>query len=132
MTRIHQYSILCASVVSQEAALEAIRNGANALEDMREAYRYRRNFMVQALNDIGLDCHSPRGSFYTFPSIQSTGMSSREFAMQLLKDEQVACVPGDAFGLSGEGYLRCCFATALDSIEQAIERMARCVKKIKG
>ena len=132
MTRIHQYSILCASVVSQEAALEAIRNGANALEDMREAYRYRRNFMVQALNDMGLDCHSPRGSFYSFPSIRSTGMASREFAMRLLKDEQVACVPGDAFGLSGEGHLRCCFATALDSIEQAMERMARCVKKIKG
>ena len=132
MTRIHQYSILCASVVSQEAALEAIRNGGAALTEMREAYQYRRNFMVSALNGMGLDCHSPRGSFYTFPSVRSTGLASREFAMRLLKEEQVACVPGDAFGPSGEGHLRCCFATALDAIEQAMQRMERCVKRIKG
>ncbi len=132
MTRIHQYSILCASVISQEAALEAILNGGDALSEMREAYRQRRNFMVRALNDMGLDCHSPRGSFYTFPSVKSTGLSSKEFAMRLLKEEQVACVPGDAFGTSGEGHLRCCFAAGLDAIEQAMERMARCIKKIKG
>ncbi len=132
MTRIHQYSILCASVISQEAALEAIINGTDALAKMREAYRQRRNFMVRALNDMELDCHSPRGSFYTFPSVQTTGLSSKEFAMRLLKEEQVACVPGIAFGASGEGHLRCCFATGLDAIEQAMERMERCIKKIKG
>ena len=132
MTRIHQYSILCASVISQEAALEAILNGGDALSEMREAYRHRRNFMVRALNDMGLNCHSPRGSFYTFPSVQSTGLSSKEFAMRLLKEERVACVPGDAFGTSGEGHLRCCFAASLDAIEQAMERMARCIKKTKG
>ena len=88
--------------------------------------------MVRALNDMGLDCYSPRGACYTFPSVQTTGLSSEEFAMRLLKEEQVACVPGDAFGPSGEGHLRCCFATALDAIEQAMERMARCIKKIKG
>ena len=132
MTRIHQYSMLCASVISQEAALEAILNGGDALAEMREAYRQRRNFMVRALNDMGLDCHSPRGSFYTFPSVQTTGLSSKEFAMRLLKEEQVACVPGNAFGASGEGHLRCCFAAGLDAIEQAMERMARYVKKIKG
>ncbi len=132
MTRIHQYSMLCASVISQEAALEAILNGGDALAEMREAYRQRRNFMVRALNDMGLDCHSPRGSFYTFPSVKTTGLSSNKFAMLLLKEQQVACVPGNAFGASGEGHLRCCFAAGLDAIEQAMERMARYVKKIKG
>ena len=132
MTRIHQYSILCASVISQEAALEAILNGGDALSEMREAYRQRRNFMVRALNDMGLNCHSPRGSFYTFPSVQSTGLSSKEVAIRLLHEEQVACVPGEAFGPSGEGHLRCCFAASLDAIEQAMERMARCIKKTKG
>ena len=132
MTRIHQYSMLCASVISQEAALEAILNGGDALSEMREAYRHRRNFMVRALNDMGLNCHSPRGSFYTFPSVQSTGLSSKEVAIRLLHEEQVACVPGEAFGPSGEGHLRCCFAASLDAIEQAMERMARCIKKTKG
>ena len=132
LTRIHQYSMLCASVISQEAALEAILNGGDALAEMREAYHQRRNFMVHALNDMGLDCHSPRGSFYAFPSVQTTGLSSREFAMHLLKEEQVACVPGSAFGASGEGHLRCCFAAGFDAIEEAMERMARCIKKIKG
>ena len=132
LTRIHQYSMLCASIISQEAALEAIRNGGEAMAAMREAYRQRRNLMVRALNGMGLDCHSPRGSFYTFPGVLSTGLSSREFAMRLLKEEQVACVPGDAFGPSGEGHLRCCFAASLDAIELAMERMANCVKKIKG
>jgi len=132
LTRIHQYSMLCASIISQEAALEAIRNGGEAMAAMREAYRQRRNLMVRALNGMGLDCHSPRGSFYTFPGVLSTGLSSREFAMRLLKEEQVACVPGDAFGPSGEGHLRCCFAASLDAIELAMERMASCVKKIKG
>ena len=112
--------------------MEAILNGGDALAEMREAYRQRRNFMVRALNDMGLDCHSPRGSFYTFPSVQTTGLSSKEFAMRLLTEEQVACVPGNAFGASGEGHLRCCFAAGVDVIEQAMERMARCIKKIKG
>jgi len=132
MTRIHQYSMLCASIISQEAALEAILNGGDALAEMCEAYRQRRNFMIRALNDMGLNCHSPRGSFYAFPSIQTTGLSSKEFAMQLLNEEQVACVPGGAFGPSGEDHLRCCFAASLDTIEQAMERTARYLKKIKG
>ena len=132
MTRIHQHSILCASIISQEAALEAILNGGDALSEMREAYRHRRNFMVRALNDMGLNCHSPRGSFYTFPSVQSTGLSSKEVAIRLLHEEQVACVPGEAFGPSGEGHLRCCFAAGLNAIEMAMERMERCIKKIRG
>ena len=127
MTRIHQYSMLCASIISQEAALEAIRNGSGPMLEMREAYRQRRNFMVRALNDMGLECHLPRGSFYAFPSVQSTDLASRDFATQLLQAENVAAVPGEAFGESGEGFIRCCFATGFEKIKIAMERMARFV-----
>jgi len=99
---------------------------------MREQYKLRRNFIVSALNQMGLKCHLPRGSFYAFPSITSSGLSSKEFAVRLLQQEKVACVPGSAFGPSGEGYLRCCFATALDQIEIATERMARFVNRIRS
>ncbi len=129
MMRIHQYSMLCASIISQEAALEAILHGAADTAEMREHYRARRNLIVKAFNAIGLTCHLPRGSFYAFPSIRSTGLSSKEFAFQLLKEEKVACVPGDAFGPGGEGFVRCCFATALDQIEVAVERMGRFVRQ---
>ncbi len=129
MMRIHQYSILCASIVSQEAALEAIRHGDADTAEMREQYRVRRNFVVSALNAMGLPCHLPRGSFYAFPCIRSTGRTSKEFAVELLKRENVAVVPGSAFGESGEGYVRCCFATALDKIEIAVDRMARFLKR---
>ncbi len=123
MMKIHQYSMLCASIISQEAAIEAIEHGEPDTIEMREQYRLRRNLIVKALNDMGLKCHLPRGSFYAFPSIQSTGLTSKEFAVKLLEQEKVACVPGSAFGPSGEGYLRCCFATALDQIEVAMQRM---------
>jgi aminotransferase len=130
MMRIHQYSMLCASIISQEAALEAIQHGEPDTVEMREQYRVRRNFFVNALNEMGLKCHLPRGSFYAFPCIRSTGLDSKQFALQLLETEKVACVPGSAFGPSGEGYLRCCFATALDKIEDASERMARFVGRL--
>src|SRR5262245_14281391 len=129
MMKVHQYSMLCASIISQEAAFEAIRNGKADTEQMREQYRLRRNFIVQAINQMDLNCHLPRGSFYAFPCIASTGLSSKEFAVKLLDQEKVACVPGSAFGPSGEGYLRCCFATALDQIQVATERIARFVKR---
>ena len=132
MMRIHQYSMLCASIISQEAAIEAIEHGEPDTIEMREQYRLRRNYIVNALNEMGLKCHLPRGSFYAFPCIQSTGLSSKEFAVRLLQEEKVACVPGGAFGPSGEGYLRCCFATALDRIQEAMERMARFVKRVRG
>ena len=131
MTRIHQYSMLCASIVSQEAALEALRNGEEPMLEMREAYRQRRNFMVQALNDMGLECHRPRGSFYAFPGVQSTGLDSKSFANGLVQTENVAAVPGGAFGACGEGFLRCCFAASFDQIEEAMERMARFVAQTK-
>jgi len=132
MMRIHQYSMLCASIISQEAALEAIQHGHADTVEMREQYRARRNFIVSAFNEMGLACHLPRGSFYAFPCIQSTGLSSKDFARKLLEAEKVACVPGSAFGPTGEGYLRCCFATALDRIEIAAGRMARFVKRVRS
>jgi aminotransferase len=131
MMKIHQYSMLCASIISQEAAIEAIEHGETDTVEMRDQYRLRRNYIVKALNEMGLKCHLPRGSFYAFPSIQSTGLSSKDFAVKLLEQEKVACVPGSAFGPSGEGYLRCCFATALDQIETAMQRMQRFLSRLR-
>jgi len=130
MMKIHQYSMLCASIVSQEAAFEAIRNGDADVIEMREQYRLRRNFIVNALNEMGLPCHMPRGSFYVFPSIRPTGLSSKEFAVRLLKEEGVACVPGDAFGPSGEGHLRCCFAASMEKLSEAASRIRRFLGKL--
>src|SRR5687767_6512450 len=102
MMKIHQYSMLCASIISQEAALEAIQFGEPDTTEMREQYKLRRNFIVNAFNQMGLKCHLPRGSFYAFPDITATGLTSRDFAVRLLQEEKVACVPGSAFGPSGE------------------------------
>ena len=131
MMKIHQYSMLCASIISQEAALEAIQYGEPDTVEMRDQYRLRRNFIVDALNKMGLKCHLPRGSFYAFPNITSTGLSSKDFAVRLLQEEKVACVPGGAFGPSGEGFLRCCFATSLEQIQVAMERMGKFVERVK-
>ncbi|MBT5707221.1 MAG: aminotransferase class I/II-fold pyridoxal phosphate-dependent enzyme [Verrucomicrobia bacterium] len=130
MLRIHQYSMLCASIISQDAAVEALLNGEAAANEMKEQYRLRRDFVVRSLNEMGLKCHLPRGSFYAFPSIQSTGLTSKEFSLGLLESEKVACVPGSAFGPTGEGFLRCCFATGFDQLEIAMERMSRYVDSI--
>ena len=131
MMKIHQYSMLCASIISQEAALEAIQHGEPDTIEMRDQYRLRRNFIVDSLNKMGLKCHLPRGSFYAFPNITSTGLSSKDFAVRLLQEEKVACVPGGAFGPSGEGFLRCCFATSLDQIQVAMERMGKFVERVR-
>ncbi len=131
MMKVHQYSMLCASIISQEAAHEALLHGEPDTIEMREQYRARRNFIVSALNQMGLSCHSPRGSFYAFPSIASTGLSSKEFATKLLQEEKVACVPGSAFGACGEGFVRCCFATAMDQLQIAVDRMARFTARLK-
>jgi len=130
MMKVHQYSMLCASIISQEAALEAIQHGEADTAEMRDQYRLRRNFIVNAFNAMGLTCHLPRGSFYAFPCIKTTGLGSKEFAVKLLEQEKVACVPGSAFGPSGEGYLRCCFATALDHLQIATDRMAKFVQRL--
>jgi aminotransferase len=132
MMKIHQYSMLCASIISQEAAIEAIENGWPDMLEMREQYKLRRNYIVKAFNDMGLPCHLPRGSFYAFPCIKSTGLSSKDFAWKLLEQEKVACVPGGAFGASGEGYVRACFATSLEQIQVAAERIGNFVKRTRA
>jgi aminotransferase len=131
MMKVHQYAIMCASIIAQEAAIEALTHGAAATAEMRDQYQLRRNFIVKSLNDMGLKCHLPRGSFYAFPDITSTGLSSKEFAVRLLNEEKVACVPGGAFGPSGEGFVRCCFATAFDQIQVAMDKTARFVGRLK-
>src|SRR5271170_4366883 len=125
MMRIHQYGILCAPIVSQEAALEAMRHGRADMLEMRDQYRLRRNFLVHAFREMGLPCFEPRGAFYLFPSIKSTGRTSQDFAFGLLKQEKVAVVPGTAFGPSGEGYVRCSYATGMDQLEIAAQRIKR-------
>jgi len=129
MMKIHQYSILCAPVMAQEAALEALERGQRSMERMREEYRLRRNLIVTSLNEAGIPCHLPKGAFYVFPDIRGTGMTSKEFALKLLEEKKVAVVPGTAFGPSGEGYVRCSYATALDQIKVAMERIADFVRK---
>lgn len=131
MMKIHQYAILCAPIMGQDAAIEALDRGEESVANMRREYERRRNFITAALNDMGLACLKPKGSFYVFPRISSTGLSSREFSMQLLQGHNVAVVPGTAFGPSGEGHVRCSFATGLDQIKIAMERMAGFVQSLR-
>jgi len=128
MMKIHQYAMLCAPITSQVAALEAIKGGNACVEEMRKSYAQRRRLIVDGFNDIGLPCHTPGGAFYAFPDIRPTGLTSKEFAMGLLEAEDVACVPGDAFGATGEGFLRCCYATDIEMIREALVRIGRYVK----
>ncbi len=131
MNKIHQYTMLCAPIMGQIAAIEALRAGEASTAEMVEEYNRRRLVIVKGLNDIGLSCFEPRGAFYAFPSIKVTGMTSEEFAERLLVEEKVAVVPGTAFGECGEGYIRCCYATSLADIEEALSRMKRFVSKHK-
>ncbi len=129
MTRVHQYTMLCAPHVSQVAAIEALDNAEPDVEAMVADYDRRRRLFVNGLNEIGLDCYEPKGAFYAFPSIRRSGLSSEEFAERLLMEERVAVVPGTAFGPSGEGHVRCSYATALPQLEQALERMGRFMRR---
>ena len=129
MTRIHQYTIMCAPTMAQVAAVEALKSGENVTAEMVEDYNRRRLVIVKGLNDIGLTCFEPKGAFYAFPSIKSTGMASEEFAETLLTEEKVAVVPGSAFGQCGEGYVRCCYATSLADIVEAISRLKRYIER---
>ena len=131
MMKVHQYAIMCASTTAQEAALEALRNGAKEMARMRDSYCERRNLIVDGLNRIGLECLLPKGAFYAFPSVRSTGLDSTEFAERLLKAERVAVVPGVAFGASGEGFVRCCYATAASELIEALDRMGRFMESLK-
>ena len=131
MTKIHQYTMLCAPIMSQMAAIEALRNGEPEIKKMTTEYDRRRRFMVKRLNEIGLACFEPKGAFYAFPSIKATGMSSEEFAEKLLSQEKIAVVPGSVFGPCGEGFVRCCYATSLANIEEALKRMGKFVHRYK-
>ena len=125
MLKIHQYALMCASTMSQYAAIEALKNGRPDVDEMVKSYRRRRNYIVQSFNEIGLECHVPGGAFYAFPSITSTGLTSQQFAEQLLMKEGVAVVPGDVFGESGEGHIRCSYASSLEQLSEAVKRIKR-------
>jgi aminotransferase len=129
MTKIHQYTIMSAPTMAQMAAIEALKSGEEDVLEMVADYNKRRQFIVKGLNEIGMPCFEPRGAFYAFPSIKSTGMTSEEFSEKLLMEEKVAVVHGTAFGPSGEGYVRCCYATSLADIEEALVRMRRFVER---
>ena len=130
MMKIHQYSILCAGITAQDAAVEALASGAKDVETMRREYETRRNFVVRSLNDLGLECFKPHGAFYVFPKITSTKLTSHEFSMRLLKEKQVAVVPGVAFGASGEGFVRCSYATGMDKLKIAMKRIGEFVQAL--
>src|SRR5665647_1289269 len=123
MTKIHQYTIMCAPIMAQKAAVEALRHGEQEMRKMVADYNYRRKLMHNGLNEIGLSCFEPQGAFYCFPSIKCTGLDSEAFSEKLLIEEQVAVVPGNAFGDSGEGHIRCCYAASVKNIEEALNRM---------
>jgi len=129
MLKIHQYTIMCAPIMGQMAAIEALKNGEGEIKRMAGQYDQRRHLIVNGLNQIGLSCFEPKGAFYAFPSIKSTGMSSQEFCAQLLKEEKVAVVPGDAFGQCGEGYIRCSYAASVEQITEALGRMEKFVAR---
>lgn len=131
MMKIHQYAIMCAPTLAQYAAEEALKSGRPEMEKMRAEYKRRRDVMVQGMNDAGLKCLKPKGAFYVFPNITGTGLSSQDFAMQLLEQHKVAVVPGTAFGACGEGYVRCCYATSMENIEEALKRIGQFVKSLK-
>ncbi len=129
MTKIHQYGIMSSPTTSQFAAIEALKSCDDDVEAMRSEYNYRRRYIVDGFRKMGFSCFEPLGAFYVFPCIKSTGMTSEEFCERLLEEEKVACVPGNAFGESGEGYIRCSYAYSIDSIEEALERIGRFAKK---
>ncbi len=128
MTKIHQYTMLCASITGQIAACEALKNGTKSVQEMKREYNRRRRFVVSGLNDLGLTCHMPQGAFYVFPSIKNTGMSSMDFAQNLLKEQKVALVPGVAFGHDCEGYVRISYASSYDNLKEALTRIGEFLK----
>jgi aminotransferase len=129
MTKIHQYTMMCVPIMSQIAAMEALKNGERSVQEMKREYRRRREFVISRLNEMGLPCHRPEGAFYAFPSIKGTGLSSMEFSNELLKKEKVAVIPGTAFGPSGEGHIRISYASSLENLKEAMVRMERFLKE---
>lgn len=131
MTKLHQYAIMSAPTTSQYAAIEALRNGEKDIEKMRDDYDMRRRFTVNAFREIGLDCFEPEGAFYLFPCIKSTGLSSEEFCEKLIMSKCVAVVPGNAFGDSGEGFIRVSYCYSIENIKEAVRRIGEFIKEIK-
>jgi len=130
MTKIHQYTVMCAPVMGQVAAHEALTNGLEEKDRMVESYNQRRRLVVKGFREIGLECHEPQGAFYAFPSIAATGLNSEEFAQRLLLEAKVAAVPGHVFGLGGEGFLRCSYATSVAQLTEALERIGNFLGKL--
>ncbi|MEZ5414758.1 MAG: aminotransferase class I/II-fold pyridoxal phosphate-dependent enzyme [Opitutaceae bacterium] len=131
MMKVHQYSMMCASIIAQEAALEALTRGWESVLKMRDQYHRRRDLIVRRCNEIGLKCHAPRGSFYAFPDVTAVGLDEKSFAQGLLEQEKVAVVPGTAFGPNGKGHVRACFATGYEQIIEACDRIERFVQSAK-
>jgi len=131
MIKLHQFAIMCAPTTSQYAAVEALRNGEDDVNMMREAYNQRRRYLLHAFEEMGLPCFEPGGAFYVFPCIKEFGMTSEEFALRFLQEEKVAVVPGTAFGDCGEGFLRISYAYSLEDLKVAIERLARFVENLR-
>jgi aminotransferase len=132
MTKIHQFCIMCAPTTSQFAAVEALRNGDPDVAHMKDTYNQRRRYLMHAMREMGLDCFEPFGAFYIFPNISRFGMTSDEFATKLLMKEQVAVVPGTAFGDCGEGFVRISYAYSLERLKKAMERIARFIKWLEA
>ncbi|TWH45446.1 aminotransferase class I/II-fold pyridoxal phosphate-dependent enzyme [Sporomusa sp. KB1] len=129
MNKIHQYTMLCAPITAQLAAIEALRHGQDKMKSMVVEYNCRRQLMLKGLHQLGLKCFEPKGAFYIFPSIKETGLTSLKFAEELLKAEKVAVVPGDAFGESGEGFIRCSYASSVSNLSQALEKIGHFIKQ---
>jgi len=131
ISKIHQHTMLSASSIAQMAAIEALEHGEDEVQRMLAEYDYRRKVIVRGLSDMGLECHEPKGAFYVFPSVRTTGLTSEEFTGKLLLEEKVVVMPGNLFGQQGEGFVRCCYATAISDIEEALRRMARFVERYR-
>lgn len=132
MMKIHQYSMLCAPITSQVAAIEALENGDESVETMRRSYAERRNLLLRRFKTMGVPCFAPGGAFYAFPDIREFGLTSQEFAHRLLEQESVAVVPGDAFGVAGEGCVRCCYAASYEELELALEKIGKFVARLRS
>ena len=131
VTKLHQFGIMSAPTTSQYAAIEAMRNGDKDIQKMRDEYDGRRRFLVSGFRKLGLDCFEPKGAFYTFPCIKSTGLTSEEFCDRLIEQERVAVIPGTAFGPGGEGYVRACYAASMKDLAEALRRIERFVNSLK-
>jgi len=131
MTKLHQYGIMSAPTTSQYAAIEAMKNGDGDIAQMKEEYNARRRFLLEGFRKLGLECFEPKGAFYMFPCIKSTGLTSEEFCEQLIRKERVAVIPGSAFGPGGEGFVRACYAASMKDLAEALRRIESFLNQLK-